>query len=217
MPEKEKFFQDLLEEIDDDLEEDNQEESQEQEKEKTEEEKLEEERRKNKDAEEARKRREAEAKAKAEEEARLKAEEEAKKQNESKRQKTEKDLGDQLVDFKKKYPDADLATLDKDTHFKRYIDGKLLGKKDFTALYEEYLDMRSSLSGKTAEEIRTNYERKAQSSSGSSTSAGGTKPNVDVYSEEELRKISERLPFMSRQEAAKIDEKLNRSINYYKK
>jgi hypothetical protein len=36
-----------------------------------------------------------------------------------------------------------------------------------------------------------------------------------VFSEEELRKISSRLPFMNQKEALKIEEKLKKSIAYY--
>lgn len=182
-------------------------------------------RRKNKDAEEARKRREAEAKEKAEKEKR-EAEEKAQKEEEAKKALEEKNqeaeernrktnlLGEQLIKFKDKYPQVDLKELDNDKHFKKYINGKLLGKQDFTNLYEEYVEFKAELVGVEKETIQRNYQ-KASSSSGSSKS--NSEVVGEIYSEEELRKLSERLPFMSRKEAAKIEDKLNRSINYYKK
>ncbi len=187
---------------------------------------AEEERRKNKDAEEARKRREAEAKAKAEEEAKKKAEEEAlakakadeeakKKDLDEDRSAKEKKLGEQLVEFKKKHPNVDLGELDKDKNFKRFIDGKLLGKKDFTGLYEDFVDFKSELGGVTKDIVQKNYQ-KANSSSGSSGKGGGEVP-TGIYSEAEMDKIAQKLPFMSRQEAAKVTEKLEKSIAYYEK
>lgn len=195
----------------------------------------EDERRKNKNAEEARKRREAEAKkkkeqeekeAKAKEEAekKKKAEEEAKTKSESesekdaekekKRSANEQKLGEQLTSFKRKYPDVDLAKLDNDKHFKRYIEGKLLGKKDFTSLYEEYVDMTSELTG-TGKEIAKKNHQKAKASSGGAQ--GGSRTPQDIYSEAELQKASERLPFLPRREAEKVQAKLERSIEYYEK
>jgi len=183
----------------------------------------EEQRRKNKDAEEARKRRAAEAKAKADAEAAKQAELQAKvaepaeakpveeKPVEQPKQDVNK-LGQQLVDFKSKYPEIDLAQLDGDKAFKKYIDGKLLGKKDFTALYEEYVELKSEITGVEQKVIKTNYQ-KAQSSSGSSVSPVANRG--EVFSEEELRKIASRLPTMNPKEAAKIEEKLKKSIAYY--
>src|SRR5690606_2755418 len=132
--------------------------------------------------EEARKRREREKRE------REKIKEIEKKQEEESKQVQK--LGEQLVDFKKKYPNVDLGELDEDKNFKRFIEGKLLGKKDFTQLYEEYLEVKAELSGKTTEEIKKNYERKAQSSSGSSIAKEITTP-TDVYSEEEFKKLTE--------------------------
>lgn len=183
----------------------------------------EEQRRKNKDAEEARKRRAAEAKAKAEEDAK-KAElqakvaptPEAKPQEQVKPQPQPQPdvnkLGQQLVDFKSKYPDIDLAQLDNDKAFKKFIDGKLLGKKEFTALYEEYVELKAEITGVEQKVVKTNYQ-KAQSSSGSSVSPVANRG--EVFSEEELRKIASRLPTMNPKEAAKIEEKLKKSIAYY--
>lgn len=205
------LFKDLLDGDDDDL---------------TAEEKTvadEEQRRKNKDAEEARKRREAEAKAEAEKSAAAKAEadriasEKAKTETEAK-EKTKNDrtnqLGEELLEFKKKYQNVELVELDKDVNFKKYIDGKLLGKKKFTELYEEYLELRSNLSGKTADEIRANYERKANVSTGSQAGPATTIP-ADIYSEEELKRLADKLPFMHSKEVDKIETKLAKSIAYY--
>lgn len=209
----EEFINSLLEDVDT-------------EKEETEEEQ----RRKNKDAEEARKRRAAEAKAKAEEEAKkaelqakvtetpqakpqeqVKTEPQTQPQQEQPKTDVNK-LGQQLVDFKSKYPEIDLAQLDNDKAFKKFIDGKLLGKKDFTALYEEYVELKAEITGVEQKVIKTNYQ-KAQSSSGSSVSPVANRG--EVFSEEELRKIASRLPTMNPKEASKIEEKLKRSIAYY--
>lgn len=177
---------------------------------------------KNKNAEEARKRREAEAKAQAEAQATAeeetpqeikeqpKVEEAAEKPKETNVNR----LGEQLVEFKRKYPDIDLAQLDEDKAFKRYIDGKLLGSKDFTSLYEEFVEFKAEISGVETQVVQRNYI-KAQSSSGSSTSTSTT--SGDIYSEEELRQLSGRLPLMNPRDAAKIEEKLKRSIAYYDK
>jgi len=183
---------------------------------------------KNKNAEEARKRREAEAKQKAEakvEEPKVEAKEEVKVEEkkpepvvEEVKEEPKKNnvnrLGEQLVQFKQKYPQVDLEQLDKDTVFKRYIDGKLLGSKDFTALYEEFVGFKAELSGVESQAIQRNYI-KAQSSSGSSTSTSTT--SGDVYSEDEMRQISSKLPLMNPRDVAKVEEKLKRSIAYYDK
>lgn len=181
---------------------------------------------KNKNAEEARKRREAEAKAKQEEEP-SEPQVEAKEDKEEPKveakveevveetpDKTVNRLGEQLVDFKKKYPNVDLQELDNDKSFKRYIDGKLLGSKDFTALYEEFVDFKAEITGVEVGAVQRNYI-KAQSSSGSSTSTSTT--TGDVFSEEEMRQISQKMPLMNPKDIAKIEEKLKRSIAYYDK
>jgi hypothetical protein len=201
----------------------------------------EEQRLKNKNAEEARKRREAEAKAakvevktpvvepaKVEQPSEtkpapanipataepVKEEKTSEVQQDQKAQQVNK-LGEQLVQFKQKYPSVDLAQLDGDKTFKRFIDGKLLGKKEFTALYEEYISFKSELTGQNANQVTQNYQKKAQSGTGSSvTTAPG---NSDVYSEQELVQISQKLPFMSPKKAAEIEAKLKRSIAYYEK
>ncbi len=226
--ETEKIFRDLLnEDEDEDDEEENEEESEkkddeendddEEEKpdkpEKTPEELAEEERLKNKNAEEARKRREAETKAEKE-----KAEAEAKAASESKESEEEnsqhKELGRQLVEFKKKHPEVELIELDKDASFKNYIEGKLLGKKDFTRLYEEYIELKQQLSGKNIEELRLSYQKKAAAGA-KPPSGGSSNTDSSVYTEAELRKISEELPYMSKEKANSIVEKLERSMKFY--
>ena len=238
MPENtdKKYFEDLLDEDLFDDEDEDEEETQNDEEETndkdakdqadenlTEEEKQ---RRKNKDAEEARKRRETEAKAKAEEEAQAKAEAEkkaaeakAKAESDAKAEaekvKKQNALGSQLVDFKKKYPEIDLAALDNDRAFKSFINGKLLGKQDFTTIYEDYLETRGTITGQTREQTQELYKLKAQVSTGPAKGAGN--PDVkDVYSEEEMKKLADRLPFMSRKDAQAVTEKIERSIAYYK-
>lgn len=179
-------------------------------------------RRKNKDAEEARKRRAAEAKAKREAEEAAKAAEDKKsdvvddkaKEEDTKHDQDVNKLGEQLVSFKRKYPDVDLAQLDQDKLFKRFIDGKLLGKRDFTTLYEEFVEFSAELKGVDKAIVEKNH-LKAQASSKSSASK--SEATEDVYSEEELAKISNKLPFMSRSEMAKIEAKVNRSIAFYDK
>jgi hypothetical protein len=194
---------------------------------------------KNKNAEEARKRREAEAKAK--EQAQIKPVEqpkvEAKKtsdkpapanipataevkpeenasQQETQAQQVNK-LGEQLVVFKQKYPNVDLSQLDKDNGFKRFVNGKLLGKQNFTQLYEEFVSFKSELTGQDSNAVVQNYQKKAASSTGSSiTTAPGS---ADVYSEQELLQISQKLPFMSPKKASEIKDKLKRSITFYDK
>jgi hypothetical protein len=186
---------------------------------------TEEELRKNKNAEEARKRREAEAKQKKEAEAKqtveqpaptnkpvnaeVKPEKSAETAPDPKVEQVNK-LGEQLVQFKTKYPDVDLAQLDGDKSFMRFIDGKIMGKKDFTKLYEEYQEFRNEM-GLQAQ--NQNSQIKAQASTGSSVSTANT--GTDVFSEDELRRVSEKLPFMSPKEAAKIEAKFKRSIDYY--
>lgn len=212
------YFKDLLDDIE--LDEETEEETEEETKEETsveddgesddleeesEEEKRrreEEQRRKNKDAEEARKRREREAKEK-------------KAQEKSEEQRNE--LGRQLVDFKKKYPDIDLAALDNDKRFARFIEGKLLGKKDFTQLYEEYVDFVKEIGGTTGIDIQKEHMLKERSSSGSSRSSGGyVSGGSDVYSERDLERIAARIPFMTEKEAMQVLPKFEKSIEFYK-
>ena len=177
---------------------------------------------KNKNAEEARKRREAEAKAQAEAQAtaeeetpqEVKEEPKVEEAAEKPKETNVNRLGEQLVEFKRKYPDIELQQLDEDKAFKRFIDGKLLGSKDFTALYEEFIDFKAELTGVETQAITRNYI-KAQSSSGSSTSTSTT--TGDIFSEEEMRQLSARIPVMNPRDVAKIEEKLKRSIAYYDK
>lgn len=193
----------------------------------------EEQRLKNKNAEEARKRREAEAKQPKQPEAPVaeaKPVEPSKKPDEvkpeeAKPQPTTEEpapdqkaqqvnkLGEQLVKFKAKHPNVDLAQLDGDKSFKRFIDGKLLGKKDFTALYEEYVTFKAEITGQDNQQIIQNYQRKAQSGTGSPTTTANAA--ADVFSEDELKRIAQRLPFMSPKEAKQIEQKLTRSVSYY--
>lgn len=177
---------------------------------------------KNKNAEEARKRREAEAKAQAEAQAtaeeetpqEVKEEPKVEEAAEKPKETNVNRLGEQLVEFKRKYPDIELQQLDEDKAFKRFIDGKLLGSKNFTALYEEFIDFKAELTGVETQAIQRNYI-KAQSSSGSSTSTSTT--TGDVFSEEEMRQLSGRIPLMNPKDLSKIEEKLKRSIAYYDK
>ena len=74
--------------------------------------------------------------------------------------------------------------------------------------------MKAEISGVEQEVIRKNH-KKANSGSGSSK-GGGTTPAA-IYSEEELRKVSAKLPFMSRKDAAKVEERISKSIAYYDK
>lgn len=216
------YFKDLLDdiELDEETEEESEEETEEESEKETsveddggsddleeesEEEKRrreEEQRRKNKNAEEARKRREREAKEKK---ARDKLEEQR------------NELGRQLVDFKKKYPDIDLAALDNDKRFARFIEGKLLGKKDFTQLYEEYVDFVKEISGTAGIDIQKEHMLKERSSSGSSRSSGGyVSGGSDVYSERDLERIAARIPFMTEKEAMQVLPKFEKSIEFYK-
>ncbi len=217
LEEEDDFFKDVIDE----------EESEKKEEEPSDEEKQ---RQKNKDAEEARKRREREAKEKAEkekEEAEKKKEEEtpppaeekkAEKEDpqskEDEKDKRVKELGKQLYDFQQKYPDIDIASLDKDAHFKNYLEGKLLGKKNFTELYEDYVALKTELSGKEKENIINEY-LKSNSSSGSS-GKGATRTD-DVYSEDELNEVAEKLRTMNPSDAKKVREKFYRSLDFYEK
>jgi hypothetical protein len=214
------FFEDLLEQFDDPKEE-------------AQETNEEEQRRKNKDAEEARKRREAEVKAEAE----AKAKEEAEKQEQAKepeakveqpktvepqqevKQKAEQTnrLGEQLVNFKSMYPEVELSALDKDTNFKKFINGKLLGKQNFIELYEDYIDLTSSISGKSQDDLKKNHTLKANASSGTSKPAGKAEAVAEVYSQEDLDKLIKRIPLMNDSELRKVQAKFDRSVDYYKK
>ena len=175
---------------------------------------------KKKNSEEAQKRREREAKAKEEAEAKAKAEQEAKEKLESEaRAKSESDkkqegavmaLSKQIADFKISHPDIDIVKLQKDANFSEYIRGKLLGNKTFTELFESYVDFVKRVGGKEPD----GFKRNAEKPSSGSANKGTTTP-TDVYSEDELNKINQRLPFMSRQEAEKISDKLGRSLKYY--
>lgn len=215
------LFKDLLEDADED--------SDEEEKSEEEKKKEEEERQKNKNAEEARKRREAEAKAKAEEDAKAKAEADAKakaetetKEADEKSKKHEENrtkLGEQLIEFSKKYPDVKLADLDKDKAFKQYIDEKLLGKKSFIQLYEEFAEVKKAISGNKddKQEQDAGEDPRANASSGSATGKGSGSGATDIYSEEEFDKLVSKIPLMSDNEFKKVEAKFNKSYLYYKK
>lgn len=169
----------------------------------------EEQREKNKNAEEARKRRAKEAREKEEEEARQEKEERKKEFEETNVNK----LGEQLSEFTKAYPNVDLAKLDSDENFKNYIDGKLLGRKDFTELYEDYIDLMSSVSD--SEEVKLRHQIKSQASSGTTHSSGEGVP--EIYSEEDFNKLVERMPTMKQSEIDSVWEKFQNSLKFYKK
>lgn len=202
--------------------------------------KKEEELQKNKNAEEARKRREAEAKkkleeeakakleaeakakleeekAKAEAEAKAKAEKEAKEKESNEKKETQKEdkvatLGEQISKFKEKYPNVELKALDNDKAFRKYIDGKLLGKKDFTELYEEFVDFKSEITSVEKETIEKNYIK-------ANSSAGPLKSNpndiAEVYTEQELEEITKKMPTMRPSDVDKIYAKFKKSVSYY--
>lgn len=186
---------------------------------------------KKKNAEEAQKRREREAKEKAEKEAKAKAEAEAKaKAEQETKQKAEEEtraksesgnqrenqvteLAKQIADFRIKNPEIDIEKLQKDTDFTEYLSGKLLGKKTFTELFESYNNFVKRIGGVSPKE---QYSKNADKPSSKSANKGTTLPE-DVYTEEEMERIARKMPFMSRQELEKINEKLNRSMAYYNK
>lgn len=200
----------------------------------TEAEKAEAEALKKKNAEEAQKRREreakekaeketreleekakAEAKAKAEQEAKQKTEEETRAKSESEKQRENQvtELAKQIADFRIKNPEIDIEKLQKDTNFTEYLSGKLLGKKTFTELFESYNAFVNRIGGVSPKE---QYSKNADKPSSKSANKGTTLPE-DVYTEEEMERIARKMPFMSRQELEKINEKLNRSMAYYNK
>lgn len=201
------------------------------EKELTDAEKAEAEALKKKNAEEAQKRREREAKEKAEKEAKAKAEAEAKaKAEQETKQKAEEEtrakgesgnqrenqvaeLAKQIADFRIKNPEIDIEKLQKDTDFTEYLSGKLLGKKTFTELFESYNNFVKRIGGVSPKE---QYSKNAEKPSSKSANKGTTLPE-DVYTEEEMKRIASKMPFMSRQELEKINDKLNRSLAYYNK
>jgi len=180
---------------------------------------LEEETKKKKAEEEAAKKKAEEeaAKKKAEEEATAKKvadeAEAAKKKAEAEKSRMDK-LGAELNDFVKSHPNVNLAELDKDKSFKKFLDGKILGKKTFSDLYEDFVEMKADMTDTTKETVAKNYQ-KSQSSSGPSVKGAPT-PS-DIFSEDELKRLSEKVPFMNRHEYTKIEGKLNKSIDYYDK
>ncbi len=178
---------------------------------------------KNKNAEEARKRRELEAKLekeRLEKEAILekeKLEQEEKKKNEEKV--VEVTPQEQVKELIEKYPDIDLGSLDKDENFQEYLDGKWVkGGKTITQIYENYLAYHSRITQKTKEEVEKQYVKKSTPSiKGSSGGNGGNQKGADVFSIDELKSISDKMPFMNPREYAKIEEKYERSIKFHKK
>lgn len=172
---------------------------------------------KNRDAEEARKRREAEKKAKEAEKA--EADKKAKESAEKEKEKRTNELGRQLVSFSKKYPDVDIAKLEKDKTFKKFIAPQLLGKRSFTELYEDYVEIKSGGNEEESKKVQENYRKKAEASSGSSIGAGegSPSPGEDVFSEAEYNRILQRAPFMTDAEYEKVSEKLERSEKLYSK
>ena len=221
--EDQEFFKDVLDDPDKEIDEQEQDKSKvDDDKDLTEDQKKERSQ-KNIDAEAKRKRLEQEAKDKKElelkeakeKEAQDKIDADAKTKKEAKEKQTAT-LGKQLDDFKKEFPGVELKELDKDTAFKRYIDGKLLGKKDFISLYKEYLEVKSELSGKSKEEVQKNYNKKAGSGTGSSISKTEAKTQ-DIYTEKEYEKVLAEIPFMSEEDAEKAMEKLGRSEEVYNK
>jgi hypothetical protein len=158
---------------------------------------------------------EAEAKAKAEQETKQKTEEETRAKSESGNQRENQvtELAKQIADFRIKNPEIDIEKLQKDTDFTEYLSGKLLGKKTFTELFESYNNFVNRIGGVSP---REQYSKNADKPSSKSANKGTTLPE-DVYTEEEMERIARKMPFMSRQELAKINEKLNRSLAYYNK
>ena len=190
---------------------------------------------KKKNSEEAQKRREREAKEKAEKEAKEKAEQEAKEKAEAERAQAEAkkkledearakgeseqkkesqvlELAKQIADFKNKHPEVDIQKLQKDINFTEYLSGKLLGKKSFTELFDSYSEFVKRVGGKDLNELKKNADKPTSGSA----NKGIAVPD-DVYSEEELKRLAKKLPFMNMREADKISAKINRSIAFYNK
>lgn len=237
MTDEENLFEDVLE--DDSDEDESSEESNDQEfveddeDESDESSKKEERSQQNKDAEEARKRRqakkeaeeelakkeaeriEAENKAKEEKEAEEKKAEEKKEENNGNESENKKRLGKELTDFKKKYPDISLEELDSDKNFKKYLTGKLLGKQTFIEVYEDFIEMKTELSGKTKEEINELYLAKKKQVAPSPVQSSVNRNPIKIYSEAEFDRLTEKIPLMSSSDWNKIKDKYNRSLEHY--
>lgn len=158
---------------------------------------------------------EAEAKAKVDDEAKKKADEEAHAKSESEQKKATQVqvLAKQIADFKIKYSDVDIQKLQQDKNFTEYLDGKLLGKKSFTELFEGYSEFVKRIGGK---DLTTELSKNSAKPSSQSANKGLTPPS-DIYSEEELNSLSKRLPFMHLKEYDKVSAKIARSVAYYNK
>lgn len=182
-----------------------------------------------KDAEELKAKEEADKKAKEEEEAKAKEEEskakaelekkareeaEAEATAKAKKNEVTNKLGAQLAEFKTKYPDVDLASLDKDPFFMDWARPQLLGKKDFTQLYEDYNQKLAQVTGQKVEDVTKNYI-KTKGPGSSKTNQG--QPVGEVYSEAELLKLAQKMPQMKPEEYNQIKEKYRRSIAFYDK
>ena len=180
---------------------------------------------KNKDAEEARKRREAEAKAKkeaeekakkeAEEKAKREAEEKAKNDNQDNQEQRKLEAQNQVKDLLVKYPNLDLAGLDKNEAFKKFSKNKwVVGGDTITKIYEDFVDLESSITKETKEKVQQRHLKSTPSIKGKSKQTPNT---TEYFSERELENIAERLPFMSSRDYDKISKKYNDSIKYYNK
>ena len=123
------------------------------------------------------------------------------------------ELAKQISDFKIKHPEIDIQKLQKDENFNEYLSGKLLGKKSFTDLFESYSEFVKRVGGQNTAEL---YNKNAEKPSSGSAKKGTQVPD-DIYSEEDMNRLAKKIPFMSRQELAKINDKLNRSVAYYNK
>ena len=172
---------------------------------------------KNKNAEEARKRREAEAKAKkeAEEKAKREAEEKAKNDNQDNPEQRKLEAQNQVKDLLVKYPNLDLAGLDKNEAFKKFSKNKwVVGGDTITKIYEDFVDLESSITKETKEKVQQRHLKSTPSIKGKPKQTPNT---TEYFSEKELENIAERLPFMSSRDYDKISKKYNDSIKYYNK
>lgn len=116
--------------------------------------------------------------------AKIERDEEAKKNSQAEdEQKAQKNINDDIADFKAKHPDVDAIKLMQDGLFKKFSEGKL-GKVKLSQIYEEYLDLQEKIiSRKMEEENQKKKDEEAKKKGFSPGSNGGGHKETTPYSE----------------------------------
>jgi len=167
---------------------------------------------KNEPSEEERERNREEARKR-----RAREEEERKRREQKEKEEQSQMIMNEIQELQENHKDLNVEKLLTDDHFLTFINGKTHVNnkhgKTLTELYKDYNTLREHFL-KEQEGGRIDPRDEV-----ADNTLGKTAPThvEDVYSQEELKKLEEKIPYMSPDEFKKVQEKLEKSYNFYDK